>query len=257
MKQLPDGLLADIEQRLVAALHPEKIILFGSYAYGEPNKDSDIDLLVIVPRSEEPSHRRAQMAHSALSDIKIPTDVLVMTREEVSRKATVPSSLVTLVLRKGKVLMAEGQNSDDTQDIGDEQYAEDAQREEVKQWLVKSQRDLKVSQLLLSNETYLLDSAAYHCQQAAEKALKGYLAHQKLEAIKTHNLKVLIDLCIPFEASFKSIKESADTLTPYATESRYPGNDSDPERAEVEAAVKTAERIVSFVIELLPDGITD
>ncbi len=104
MEQLSGELLSRIKQRLVTALKPEQIILFGSYAYGEPTEDSDIDLLVIVFQSDEPRYRRASPAYKVLRSIGMPKDILVMTRAEVNRKSSVPSSLVSQVLRAGKVL---------------------------------------------------------------------------------------------------------------------------------------------------------
>ncbi|ASC71777.1 hypothetical protein XM38_027310 [Halomicronema hongdechloris C2206] len=104
MPQLTLDLLEQMTQRLVAALKPEQIILFGSYAYGEPTKDSDIDLLVILSESDEPRYRRARKAHRALRGMGIPKDILVMTRAEVDRQASVSSSLVGQALRQGKVL---------------------------------------------------------------------------------------------------------------------------------------------------------
>ncbi|HEX9736655.1 MAG TPA: nucleotidyltransferase domain-containing protein [Thermoanaerobaculia bacterium] len=50
---------AEITQRLVAELEPDRIILFGSHAWGDPDEDSDLDLLVIVPHSEQPPTQRA------------------------------------------------------------------------------------------------------------------------------------------------------------------------------------------------------
>lgn len=97
-------LLREIVQRLVVALKPEQIFLFGSYAYGKPNKDSDVDLLIIISHSDEPSYRRARGAYRALRGILIPTDVIVMTKEEVQRKRVVRSSLVSQVFREGKLL---------------------------------------------------------------------------------------------------------------------------------------------------------
>jgi uncharacterized protein len=104
MKQLSTELLDQITQRLVSSLKPEQIILFGSYAYGEPNEDSDIDLLVIVSQSDEPRYRRARKAYKSLRGISTPTDVIVMTREEVERKINVRSSLVNRVIHDGKIL---------------------------------------------------------------------------------------------------------------------------------------------------------
>jgi uncharacterized protein len=101
---LTTDLLDQITQRLVSALQPEQIILFGSYAYGEPNADSDIDLLVIVSQSDEPRYHRARVAYKALRGIGIPTDVIVMTREEVQRKVNVRSSLASRAVNGGKLL---------------------------------------------------------------------------------------------------------------------------------------------------------
>ena len=104
MKQVTTELLEQITQKLVATLNPEQIILFGSHAYGEPNEDSDIDLLVIVSQSNEPRYRRSRLAYRALRGIGVPTDVIVMTREEVKRKVNVRSSLISRVIHDGRVL---------------------------------------------------------------------------------------------------------------------------------------------------------
>jgi len=101
---LPAGLLEEIVRRLVEALEPEQIILFGSYAYGEPNKDSDVDLLVILADSTESSHRRASRAHRALRGIGLPKDIIVLTRQEVAAKETVVTSLISQAIQNGRVL---------------------------------------------------------------------------------------------------------------------------------------------------------
>jgi predicted nucleotidyltransferase len=89
---------------LVESLHPEQIILFGSHAYGEPNEDSDVDLFVIVSESDQPRYRRSRLAYRALRGISVPTDVIIMTREEVKRKVNVRSSLISRVIHDGKIL---------------------------------------------------------------------------------------------------------------------------------------------------------
>jgi uncharacterized protein len=101
---LTANLLTQIVQRLVESLHPEQIILFGSHAYGEPNEDSDVDLFVIVSESDQPRYRRSREAYRALRGISVPTDVIVVTREEVKKKVNVRSSLISRVIHDGKVL---------------------------------------------------------------------------------------------------------------------------------------------------------
>jgi HEPN domain-containing protein len=132
---------------------------------------------------------------------------------------------------------------------------DDAMRHEIEQWLLKSQRDLRAARLLFESEEALLDVVVYHCQQAAEKALKAYLTYQNVVFQKTHDLDVLINLCLPFNVGFKELRETAITLTPYAVEFRYPGNAIEPERVEANQALEMAESVLNFVrLSLFDEG---
>ncbi len=98
--------LAEISRRIVDKLHPDEVILFGSHAWGTPTEDSDVDLLVIVPDSDETPHRRAVRAHRALRGLAVPCDILVRTRAEVARVSPVRSSLLYRALTEGRRLHA-------------------------------------------------------------------------------------------------------------------------------------------------------
>lgn len=101
---LAEPVLAEVVHRLVDALQPEQIYLFGSRARGDSQEDSDYDFLVIVPESDLPPHRRAQLAHRALHGVGIAKDVLVWTRAEFDRFAPVVASLPATVVREGRLL---------------------------------------------------------------------------------------------------------------------------------------------------------
>ncbi|MBI3948157.1 MAG: nucleotidyltransferase domain-containing protein [Armatimonadetes bacterium] len=101
---IPQETIDEIVHRLVEGLQPERIILFGSYAYGEAMRDSDLDLMVIVAESDEPPVRRDQRAHACLSGVGVPVDVLVYTRDEMARGVTVRTSLARTVVDRGRVL---------------------------------------------------------------------------------------------------------------------------------------------------------
>jgi uncharacterized protein len=83
MKAIDEDLLQTAIQRLVAEFQPEQIWLFGSYAWGTPTAESDIDLMVIVPSSDERSIKRMQRAHHCLGDLDVSKDVFVQTRRRV------------------------------------------------------------------------------------------------------------------------------------------------------------------------------
>jgi uncharacterized protein len=104
MSNLTPDLTAEINRRLVVEFDPDQIILFGSHAWGTPNQDSDVDLLVIVPETDERHTARAVTAHRCLRGIPLPMDLIVMSREQMARFAQVPASLEAEILARGKVL---------------------------------------------------------------------------------------------------------------------------------------------------------
>jgi len=95
--------LEDIVRRLVEAIDPDKIVLFGSRARGDFHGQSDVDLL-IVKSSDQPRHRRAGCAYRALSGIGVPTDILWYTPEEVDEWSEVKYHVATRATREGRVL---------------------------------------------------------------------------------------------------------------------------------------------------------
>ena len=99
-------LLDEIVRRLVNALQPEAIYLYGSHAYGHPHEDSDVDLFVVIHDSSLPSHKRATAAYSALRGLCLPIEIKVVTRAEFERRAHWLSSLERVVREKGKILYA-------------------------------------------------------------------------------------------------------------------------------------------------------
>ena len=96
--------LEEIVRRLVEGLQPEQIILFGSYAYGQPTEGSDLDIMIIVSESSEPAHRRGQKAYDCVGAIGVSKDLLVLTREEFEKQARVVTSLARRVKERGMVL---------------------------------------------------------------------------------------------------------------------------------------------------------
>lgn len=103
-KELTDELLQEIVRRIVAAVHPEKIILFGSAARGEMSSNSDVDLLVIKPG--EHRRRTAGEIERCLFGTGLPTDVIVVTPDDVERYKDTIGLIFRPALREGKTIYA-------------------------------------------------------------------------------------------------------------------------------------------------------
>lgn len=90
-------------RRIAVQFHPDRVILFGSHARGTAGPDSDVDLLVVMPAN---GSRREQAVEIdvALSGIKMPVDVVVVTPEDIERERRIPGTLIRPALDEGKVL---------------------------------------------------------------------------------------------------------------------------------------------------------
>ena len=98
----------------------------------------------------------------------------------------------------------------------------DAKRELVTGWLTKARNDLDAARQIASRPDGHLDTAIYHCQQAAEKAMKGFLAFHDHRLERTHDIERLVFAATAHEPSFAAWTAAAVLLTPYATAYRYP-----------------------------------
>jgi len=118
----------------------------------------------------------------------------------------------------------------------------------VDEWLKFAENDLAVVHILLSHHPMQLEIICYHCQQAAEKALKAYLLYKDKEPPKTHDLKALVDLCIAVSPDFSTIITECEYLSPFGVQPRYPFSfelvDSD-----ATISTKKSEQILSFIKE--------
>ena len=130
----------------------------------------------------------------------------------------------------------------------------DVQAAEAKMWMIKAWRDLETARRSVEGAPPFYDVAVYHCQQAAEKAIKAFLVHRGKAYERTHDIEVLTDLAYEFDPNFGALADAADALTPYATRYRYPNATFavEPKPAEYTEALGHAQTIYDFVLNLLP-----
>lgn len=105
-------LLSEIAERIVREYQPEKIILFGSYAYGRPDEESDIDLLIVKETEASPFDRR--VAVRRIVDLRVPIAFapIVVTPRELAERLEMGDSFFEEILQRGKILYAREKGSD-------------------------------------------------------------------------------------------------------------------------------------------------
>jgi predicted nucleotidyltransferase len=100
----------DIVNRIAIKFNPDKIILFGSYAAGNPTNDSDIDLLIIKD-TDLPRHKRSFDIQKSLIGSMVPMDILVYTTEEFEKEKNVKDSFLFSAIRTSKILYERGKQN--------------------------------------------------------------------------------------------------------------------------------------------------
>lgn len=113
------------------------------------------------------------------------------------------------------------------------------------EWLQKAKRDLDTANALLEKAFY--DTAIYHTQQCAEKALKGYCVYCLQPLIKTHDLEKILRICIDLDSSFQELDLLATSLNGLDVKFRYPDVEFEPEETEVIEAIEWSKQILDFV----------
>ena len=114
-------------------------------------------------------------------------------------------------------------------------------------WLQIAKEDLKVAQIIIHEELY--GSVTYHCQQSAEKSLKGFLVFKMQPVLKTHDLTKLLELCMQFDYNFKKLYESIHYINPFSSKFRYPSEYDIPSLENAKNAIKHSKKILNFVIK--------
>ena len=125
-------------------------------------------------------------------------------------------------------------------------------RELINKWLLKANNDLMMIENEFHSENPVTDGICFHAQQSVEKYLKAFLVANQIEFPQTHNIGIILNLCIKVDPDFQSLRESV-TLTRYATGFRYPDDFYIPSIEESRKSFKIAKNVRKFVIEKLKD----
>ena len=100
-----EEIINKIVEKIKMRYQPEKVILFGSYGWGNPTKDSDIDLLIVKKTNQK--HRQRMLTVRRIvseENALVGIDILVYTPEEVTERLKIGDSFISKILKKGDIL---------------------------------------------------------------------------------------------------------------------------------------------------------
>src|SRR5438874_76523 len=166
---------------VVEYFRPQRVILFGSRARGAATRDSDIDLLVIVDDDTPPEKltwREGYRAHRS----NRAADVFPMRAEDFERNRAIVNTLAAEADADGIVVY--GSPKGPCMKTPDPRVRWQA----VEDWLAVAKEDRRVAGMCIAADPPLRGVAAFHCQQALEKLLKGFLTLAGKRGGKTHSL---------------------------------------------------------------------
>ncbi len=89
-------------ERIVQEFNPEKVILFGSHAYGKPKPDSDLDLMVVMQFEGDPLEKAVSVLNRL--NVLVPIDLLVRTPEQIEQRLAIDDRFIREIIERGKVI---------------------------------------------------------------------------------------------------------------------------------------------------------
>lgn len=128
--------------------------------------------------------------------------------------------------------------------------------EDTKEWFTIAKSDIDSAEFLTNMESYSSSIICYHCQQCAEKLLKGFIAFNGGNVQRTHSLLRLIKTCSEYDPSFDSLLPHCVDLDDYATNVRYPYFEELLEEDAL-SAINDAHVVFAFLLEKLKDAGVD
>lgn len=127
-------------------------------------------------------------------------------------------------------------------------------KEKTVEWIAKAETDYSAARFLLErNEAEIVDAVCFHCQQCAEKYLKGFLDEHDIAFPKEHPLAPLVKLAHALDPDFALLSPYSERLENYAVAIRYPG--ASTTRPQAESALAAAAQIRATIRHKL--GLTD
>ena len=202
---------------IVREFSPLQVILFGSYAYGTPTEESDVDLLVVMEIPESETRQQAVEIDQRIPH-RFRMDLLVRSPEEIAYRVSYNDWFLREITEKGEVLYS-------VVDFLQEplRKEKDSMNPLTREWIRKAEDDYHTIDLLHQSQTASKDIICFHAQQCIEKYLKAWLQEASIHFTKTHDLKELLNLIVPTIPDWDAWRSDLSMLSRHAVDFRYPG----------------------------------
>ncbi len=203
---LTETQIQEAANRIVAALKPKKVILFGSYARGDATENSDLDLMVVEPSTANNELDSMIIGRDAVGIMGIGVDVIVYDGGTFEGRKDWCSSPIKWARLEGKILYDEPIN-----------LSKIEFRLEWEMLFERAEEDKKAILVLLGSDVSL-SIICFHAQQAVEKYIKAVLSKNNIKFPFTHDLEELAGL---YYGELPVSSEQLKKLNPFAVKSRY------------------------------------
>ena len=210
---------------IVREFEPLQVILFGSYAYGTPTEDSDVDLLVVMKVPESETRQQAVEIRQRIPR-RFPMDVLVRSPEEIAYRVSYNDWFLREIMEKGEVLYG---------------CASACQRSVKKtklstnpltfEWIQMAEDDYASARHLHQEQKSMDDIICFLSQQCIEKYLKAWLQENDVPFRKTHDLEKLLSLIVPTIPDWQAWHAHFSVFSKDAIDFLYPGKYATPKDA--------------------------
>ena len=214
---------------IVCEFAPLQVILFGSYAYGTPTADSDVDLFVVmdIPKSEflpQAIEIRQRIPR------RFRMDLLVRSPEEIAHRLSYNDWFLREITEKGELL--HGSDADcnvkNLHVLHNRTHLPEQEKDCMNpltlEWIQKAEGDYKTAKWGQQAPEPVHDPICFHAQQCIEKYLKAWLQEANIPTPRTHDFEELLDLIVSMFPAGSHWRPAFKTITAYAVESGYPGD---------------------------------
>ena len=239
---------------IVREFAPLQVILFGSYGYGTPTEDSDVDLLVVMPIPASEARRQAVEIRQRIPH-RFPMDLLVRSPEEIAYRISYNDWFLREVTEKGKVLYgtadalqyALASCTETSYDVLEKE--KDAMNPLALEWIQKAEGDYAIMHQNHHSSNPVHDAICFHAQQCIEKYLKAWLQEANIPFTKTHDLERLLSLIVPMLPAWQAWQTDFSTVSEHAVDFRYPGKAATA--TDAQHAMETSTQVRQAVREQL------